>query len=173
MYAMCQCLPLLSVLGSCFYMLRYSTMFACMFVCLGTWLMTFCCMFNWCCIWYAFLAKFPNMLHALHVCMVKITLCMFANLHTCPHVHVAYLASMPRLHCIEHACFASWIEYDKGWALCVYLVCTSFEIKMHNLISWAIMHRNARLVVQESSTIPLWVINMIRGVLVHTFAWNA
>ena len=124
MYAMCQCLPLLSVLESCFYMLRYSTMFACMFVCLGAWLMTFCCMFNWCCIWHAFLAKFPNMLHALHVCMAKITLCMFANLHTRPHVHVAYLAHMLRLHLACMHCRLN--HYDRGWASCLF-VCISFQ----------------------------------------------
>lgn len=100
--------------------------------------------------------------------------CILVICFTClSHVHVTYLTSMPRLHCIEHACLTSWNQVIEVAPLCAYLICISFDMKMHNLASWTITHWNARLMVRESSTMPLWVTNMIWGVLVHTFALNA
>ena len=41
------------------------------------------------------------------------------------------------------------------------------------MVSWAIMHRNARLMVREPRSTPLWVIHMIRSVVGAYIAWNA
>ena len=45
--------------------------------------------------------------------------------------------------------------------------------KMHNLVSWAITHWNACLMVREPRTMSLWVINMIRDMGGSYIAWNA
>ena len=44
---------------------------------------------------------------------------------------------------------------------------------MHNLVSWAITHWNARLMVREPRTMSLLVINMIRDMVGAYIAWNA
>lgn len=54
----------------------------------------------------------------------------------------------------------------------VCFVCITFDIKMHTLASLAITHWNAQLVARGSSPKLLWVINMIRSVVVQTFAWK-
>ena len=81
---------------------------------------------------------------------------------------------MLRLHCTSmHAWPLELLVIEVEFNLFVYVHCMTFEMKMHNLVSWAITHWNARLVVREPRAISLWVTDMTRDVSVHTFAWIA
>ena len=77
--------------------------------------------------------------------------------------------NMLRLHCINMHSLSLDLG-DRDWDF-VCMVCISFDIKVAHLVTWAIMHGNAGLVVQEPRNMSLWGITMIRDMAGAYMPW--
>ena len=84
-------------------------------------------------------------------------------------LHCIAFCMLSALHCVFMPCLLT--KHDRGWGpLCVFV--HFIHIELCDSASLAIMHQNTWLMVRESSTILLWVSNMIRGVVAQHFLAN-
>lgn len=120
----------------------------------------------------SYLGRLSPSFACLHACLAY----LLTYLHKCIALPCCILSShaLVALHC---ACIASPFEvsHDRGRSPLVWLCALHYiwNEKMHNLVSWAITHWNARLMVREPRTMSLWVINMIRDIVGAYIAWIA